>query len=137
LGSRNPAGTTGQGWLPLIYTNTSSRACLLRGIPGLDLRGPSDPNGPVYTLTRQDRGGPGVMLAPHASATARLVILSDEPGSNGSLGSTNWVPTQLVTIPPGETTPLTVPWPSGLTVSRQDSATRPGSWIENFTSKPT
>lgn len=135
LGSRTPAGTTGQGWLPLIYTNTSSRSCLLRGIPGLDLHGPADPNGPTYTLPRQDRGGAGVMLAPGASATARLVILSDEPGSTGSMGSTNWVPTQLVTIPPGETAPLTLRWPAGLTVTRQDSATHPGSWIESFAAK--
>jgi hypothetical protein len=119
----------------LVYTNTSSRSCLLRGVPGLDLRGPDDPNGPVYTLRRQDRGGAGVMLAPGASATARLVIVSDEPGSNGSFGSTNWVPTQLVTIPPGETTAMTVPWPAGLTVMRQDSATHPGSWIESFAAK--
>jgi len=121
-----------QGYLPLIYTNTSRQACLLRGVPGADLHGPADPNGPVYTLFRQQSGIKDMRLQPGASASARLVVLSDQDGSFGSLGSRNWVPTQLVTIPPGETTALTVPWPAGLTVSRQDSATHPGSWIEPF-----
>jgi hypothetical protein len=131
LGSRvgsDPA----QGYLPLIYTNTSRQACLLRGVPGADLHGPADPNGPVYMLFRQQSGIKDMRLQPGASASARLVVLSDQDGSFGSLGSRNWVPTQLVTIPPGETTALTVPWPAGLTVSRQDSATHPGSWIEPF-----
>jgi hypothetical protein len=115
-----------------VYTNTSRSGCLLRGVPGLDLHGPADPNGPVYQLPRQDRGGPGVMLAPGASAAARVVVLSYEQGSVGSAGSTRWTPTRLVTIPPGETTPLTVTWPAGLTVLRQDAATHPGSWVESF-----
>jgi Protein of unknown function (DUF4232) len=121
-----------QGYLPLIYTNTSRQVCLLRGVPGADLHGPADPNGPVYTLFPRQAGIKDVPLRPGASASARLVVLSDQDGSFGSLGSRNWVPTQLVTIPPGETTPLTVSWPAGLTVSRQDSATHPGSWIEAF-----
>jgi hypothetical protein len=121
-----------QGYLPLIYTNTSRGACLLRGVPGADLHGPADPNGPVNTLFRQQTGIRDVRLQPGASASARLVVLSDQDGSFGSLGSRNWVPAQLVTIPPGETAALTVPWPAGLTVSRHDSATHPGSWIEAF-----
>lgn len=135
LGARaaaSPGQGAGQTAIPLVYTNTSTTGCLLRGVPGLDLHGPADPNGPVYQLPRQDRGGPGVTLAPGASASARVVVLSYEQGSVGSAGSTRWTPTQLVTIPPGETTPLTVAWPAGLTVLRQDEATRPGSWVESF-----
>jgi hypothetical protein len=72
-----------------------------------------------------------VTVRPGASASAKLVVLSDSPGSIGSFGSKNWVPTQLVTTPPGETTTLTVPWPAGLTVFRQDAATHPGTWVES------
>jgi uncharacterized protein DUF4232 len=132
LGSRTDMGG-GQGWISLIYTNTSGRPCVLRGVPGADLRGPDDPNGPVYRLSRQNAGVSDVQLPPRASASARLVVLSDQGGSVGSFGSKGWVPTQLVTIPPGETTALTVPWPAGLSVLRQDSATHPGSWIGPFT----
>lgn len=131
LGSRTEIGG-GQGWIPLIYTNTSARPCLLRGVPGADLRGPDDPNGPVYTLPRQNARVSDVRLPPRASASARMVLLSDQEGSVGSFGSKGWVPTQLVTIPPGETSALTVPWPAGLSVLRQDSATHPGSWIGPF-----
>lgn len=135
LGTRtvaSPGPSTGQTAIPLVYTNTSKTSCQLHGVPGLDLHGPADPNGPVYQLRREDKGG-GVTLAPGAGASARIVVLSYEPGSVGSGGSTRWTPTELVTIPPGETTPLTVAWPAGLSVLRQDEATHPGSWIESFT----
>jgi hypothetical protein len=115
----------------LVYLNTSARPCLLHGVPGLDLRGPADPNGSAYSLRRVDKGG-GRTLAPGASASARVVVLPYSDGSRGSEGSRRWTPTQLVTIPPGETTPLTVPWPADLTVLRQDEATHPGSWVESF-----
>ena len=118
--------------VPLVYTNISKRACLLRGVPGLDLRGPNDPNGPVYSLRRTDKGG-ALTLAPGASASARVVVLPYSDGSLGSDGSKRWTPTQLVTIPPGETAPLTVAWPADLSVLRQDAATHPGSWVESFT----
>lgn len=132
LGPRTEMGG-GQGAIPLTYTNISERPCVLRGVPGADLHGPADPNGPVYTLPRQNARVTDVQLAPQASASARLVVLSDQPGSVGSFGSKGWVPTELVTIPPGETSPLTLPWPAGLSVVRQDSATHPGSWIGPFT----
>jgi hypothetical protein len=132
LGPRTEMGG-GQGWIPLTYTNTSDRPCLLGGVPGADLHGPADPNGPVYTLTRQGAGGADIDLPPGAGASARLVVLSDQDGAVGSMGSKHWVPTQLVTIPPGETGALTVAWPVGLSVLRQDSATHPGSWIGPFT----
>lgn len=131
LGTRTTM-SSGQVVVPLIYANTSEQSCLLRGVPGLDLRGPADPNGPVYSLRSSDKGGT-VTLAPGASATARVVVLPYEDGSVGSEGSGRWTPTQLVTTPPGETTPLTVAWPAGLTVLRQDEATDPGSWVESFT----
>ena len=84
--------TTGDS-VHLVYTNTSGHTCLLRGVPGLNLHGPADPNGPVYSLYRQDRGG-SVTLAPGASASARVVVLSDTgDGSFGSNHSTNWTPT--------------------------------------------
>jgi hypothetical protein len=45
----------------------------------------------------------------------------------------NWVPTELVTTPPGETADIIVPWPQGLSVTRQVGTASPGSWIESFT----
>lgn len=132
LGPRTGTGG-GQSWMPLTYTNTSAQTCLLRGVPGVDLHGPTDPNGPVYSLRRQRTGQQDVVLSPGSSGSARLVVLSDTEDSVSSGGSTNWLPTQLVTIPPDETSPLTVAWPTKLTVSRQDEATHPGSWVESVT----
>jgi len=104
---------------------------VLRGVPGVDLHGPNDPNGPVYSLYRKDTGAPGVTLRPGASASARLVVLSDSPGSFGSFGSTNWVPNAARHHSARRDHQLTVPWPAGLTVSRQDAATHPGTWVES------
>jgi hypothetical protein len=138
---------SGQAVIPLVYTNTSPHTCQLRGVPDVRLQGPPDPNGPVYTLRSQDRGGQ-VTLAPRKSAASRIVVLSYQEGSVGSFGSTRWVPARLDTTPPGQPTPpaqpagagkpgqpkaLTVLWPAGLSVLRQDAATHPGSWVESFT----
>jgi len=138
LGDRTDLGS-GQGAMPLIYTNTSKDPCLLRGAPVADLHGPADTEGAVYSLLHDIRMGRGVVLQPGQSASARLVILSGPAASTASAASTmaingqDWVPTELVTIPPGESAEMTVPWPAGLSVTRQPGMTSPGSWIEAFT----
>lgn len=124
----------GQRELPLIYTNSSDRPCEAYGVPGVDLVGPDDPNGDTYSVLRpgaQDEQASGT-LQPGAAATAPLTYLTDSPGSVGSLGSTGWVPTEIVTTPPGDTEQLRAPWSSGDTVTRQDSATRPGTYVDAF-----
>ncbi|MCR6487491.1 DUF4232 domain-containing protein [Amycolatopsis sp. OK19-0408] len=123
----------GQFEIPLVFTNTGARACRLVGVPGVDLHGPADPNGPVYSLPRVDDGDKDTLAAPGASSTAHLVVLPWTEGSEGSAGSGKWVPTQLVTTPPGQTIPLTVAWPNGISVLRQDMATHPGSSVHGLT----
>ncbi|WP_141276156.1 DUF4232 domain-containing protein [Pseudonocardia hydrocarbonoxydans] len=118
----------GQRTVPVVYTNVSDRACEATGVPGVDLRGPEDPNGPSYSVVRQEPDGTTVTLEPGAAAVAVLTYLTDSPGSVGTLGSTGWVPTELVTTPPGDTAQLTVPW-NGDPVLRQDGATRPGTYV--------
>jgi hypothetical protein len=138
LGDHTDLGS-GQGALPLIYTNTSKDPCLLRGAPVADLHGPADTEGAVYSLLHDIHMGRGVVLQPGQSASARLVILSGPAASTASAASTmaidgqNWVPTELVTTPPGETADIIVPWPQGLSVTRQVGTASPGSWIESFT----
>ncbi|WP_328616625.1 DUF4232 domain-containing protein [Amycolatopsis sp. NBC_00355] len=123
----------GQLDVPLVFTNTGTRPCKLYGVPGVDLRGPADPNGPVYSLPRVDDGDKDVTAAPGESANAHLIVLTHTDGSVGSNGSGEWVPTQLVTTPPGQTIPLTLTWPAGVSVLRQDSATHPGSSVHGLT----
>jgi hypothetical protein len=129
----------------LSYTNVSSRTCTMYGFAGVDLDGPSDPNGPVDSLRRGPdpqlspsdpryiaNGTPTVVtLAPGASAHTEIDFASNTPGSGavGSNGSTMWVPTRVVATPPGETTSLTVAWPAGVNVFRQDSATVSDTYI--------
>ncbi|NKQ51750.1 DUF4232 domain-containing protein [Amycolatopsis sp. K13G38] len=126
----------GQFDVPLTFRNTSSHDCGLYGVPGVDLIGPDDPNGPVYHLTRIDNGVRHNVVTPGKTATATITVLTNTPGSVGSDGSTNWVPTTVKTIPPGQTTPLTAQWPAGLTVLRQDAATHPGSYVNGVLADP-
>ncbi|EMD28221.1 DUF4232 domain-containing protein [Amycolatopsis azurea] len=128
---------TGQYDVPLTFKNISSKTCGLHGVPGVDLAGPDDPNGPVYHLPRVDNGVRVNEVPPGSTATATVTVLSSTEGSVGSGGSTSWTPSKLVTIPPGETEALSVDWPSGLPVLRQDAATRPGSWVNGILADPT
>lgn len=118
----------GQRTVPVVYTNVSDRACEARGVPGVDLVGPDDPNGPTYPVFRQEADGAVTELEPGSSATAVLTYLTGTDGSVGTSGSTGWVPTGLVTTPPGDTAQLTAPW-NGDPVLRQDGATRPGTYV--------
>jgi len=137
LGARTELGH-GQGSLPLIFTNTSRQPCVLRGSPAVVLRGPADPNGPEYPLFHPIDTGRGLELAPGTSGVARLVVQSDTDGTVGSHGSHNWTPTRLEAVPPGhgEKAALSVAWPTGVTVLRQDGASPPDSWIEGFKADP-
>lgn len=131
LGNRTGDAAAGQYTVPLVFTNTSAKPCELYGVPGVDLVGPRDPNGTTYSLRRPgaDAAQQRITLAPRQSAHSVLTYLTDTPGSEGSLGSRNWVPVQVVTTPPGDTHQLVTPWTTGDSVLRQDSATRPGSFV--------
>lgn len=123
----------------LVYTNVSGHECTMDGYGGVDLHGPADPNGPVFSLRRdpdvQGRDAdslpkPGrVTLVPGGKAHTVITFGLFETGDVGSMGSTRWVPTDIVSTPPNETTSLTTPWPTGVPVLRDDAATISHSYI--------
>ncbi|OLR91825.1 DUF4232 domain-containing protein [Actinokineospora bangkokensis] len=116
----------GQFTMDLTYRNTSQRTCALYGVPGVDLQGPDNPNGPVYHLPRVDNGVKYNEVPPGSAASASLTFLvPDGPAET-------WIPTTIVTTPPGQTTQLTAPWPNGSPVLRQDAATRPGTYVNGI-----
>ncbi|MEU6558853.1 DUF4232 domain-containing protein [Nocardia nova] len=112
----------GQNKLRIVLTNTSAQSCLVQGYPGVDLTGPDDPAfGPTYSLPRQETGFAPVEVAPGAAVASELTYLSGGPQG--------WTPTTIVVTPPDTTTQLQVPWPQAGSVSRQDAATHPGTFI--------
>lgn len=129
------AGST----VTLVYTNISGHTCTMDGYGGVDLHGPADPNGASFSLRRDpdvqgrddDKLPKPKLVTLAAGGTAHTVITFGryEPGDVGSMGSTKWVPTQIVSTPPNETTSLTTPWPTGIAVFRDDSATVSHSYI--------
>ena len=112
-----------QNHVPLTFTNTGKTACRMYGFPGVDLVGADlEPWGPTFSLRRTTDKPATVVLPAGGSASAIIAFLRANPGDPA------WVPEKLVTIPPDETAPLTVPWPK-LSVMRQDGATRPGTYV--------
>ncbi len=131
LGAPKPSpNAQGQVDVPLTYKNTSPRTCALYGVPGVDLNGPDDPNGPVYHLPRVDNGVKYNEVPAGSTATATVTILKPAAGSG------TWTPTRVTSIPPGQTQPLTANWPSDLPVLRQDAATRPGTYVNGILADP-
>ncbi|OLL73256.1 putative lipoprotein [Pseudonocardia sp. Ae168_Ps1] len=111
-------GEAGQRHTTIVWTNTSGEPCTMTGFGGVDLRGPDDPkHGPSYSLPRAEKQASTVRLAPGGAAHTVITWL---PG--------DWKPAQLVVTPPDERASKTLPWPGG-GVSRQDGATRPGTYI--------
>ncbi|VVJ22573.1 Uncharacterised protein [Amycolatopsis camponoti] len=121
----------GQFDIPLTYRNTTNHTCGLYGVPGVDLAGPDDATfGPVYHLPRVDNGVKYNEVPAGTTASATITVLT--PAEGGA----SWTPTKLTTIPPGQTSALTVKWPSDLPVLRQDAATHPGSYVNGILADP-
>ena len=117
---------TNQPHIQLVYTNVSEDDCTLRGVPGVDLTGPVDPvQGPTYSVPRIDNGDAGHLLKAGEAGIAELTVLADG-------GPEAWVPTELITIPPGEDTARRIAWPYDFGVLRQDGATHPGTYVNGF-----
>ncbi|WP_068795943.1 DUF4232 domain-containing protein [Pseudonocardia sp. HH130630-07] len=112
-------GEAGQRHTTVVWTNNSGRPCTMTGFGGADLRGPDHPvHGPSYSLPRAEKPSAAVRLEPGGTAHTVITWL---PG--------DWKPARLVITPPDETASKTLPWPGG-SVSRQDGATRPGTYID-------
>jgi hypothetical protein len=121
----------GQFDIPLTYRNTTDHTCGLYGVPGVDLVGPDDATfGPVYHLPRVDNGVKYNEVTAGTTASATITVVKPAAGEPA------WTPTKLNTIPPGQTSALTVKWPSDLPVLRQDAATHPGSYVNGILADP-
>lgn len=103
----------------IVWRNTSDAPCTMTGFGGVDLRGPDDPaQGPTYSLPRSSEEPTTVVVKPGGTAHTVITWL---PGGD-------WTPTRIVVTAPDETTSTTLDWPNGA-VTRQDGATRPGTYI--------
>lgn len=120
----------GQITVPLYYSNSGSAPCTLAGYPGATLQGPDYPQfGPQYQLARATAVTPTtITLNPGQRAVADLTL-----GTVAATDATGWQPTALLTIAPGDTTVMTVPFPASTPVSRQDAATHPATYVGVFT----
>lgn len=116
----------GQDQIPLIFTNISTGMCTMYGFPGLTLRGPESNGSTTFSPVRGGGSPTTVVLAPRSSAYAIFTWLVAPGTCDGGVG---WIPTQAMTIPPDETTALTVSWDNGVVDNCQGAASRPGTFI--------
>lgn len=116
--------------VPLYYTNSGSAPCTLVGYPGATLQGPEYPvDGPQYQLHRSITVTPTtITLNPGQKAVADLTL-----GTVATTDPSGWQATALLTIAPDDTTVMTVPFPAGTPILRQDGATRPATYVGLFT----
>lgn len=117
-------GTTaapGQRRTTVVWTNASSSTCTMLGYGGVDLKGPPDPQTDTYSLPRQTSEQPAlVRLNPDEKAHS---VITWNPSD-----TTRWTPTKILITPPDETHSAVLDWPGGA-VTRQDGATRPGTYL--------
>ena len=102
----------------IVWVNATDRSCTMTGFGGVDLAGPANPNGAVFSLRRQQAAADPVRLQPGGTAHTTITWLS-----GGS-----WTPTTIRATPPDETRSASLAWPGG-PVLRQDGATHPGTYI--------
>lgn len=119
-------GSSGQRSVPLVFTNVSASTCTLEGYPGLTLVGPLSNGSTSYTPDRQDATAALVTLGPESSAHVTFTYL---PGPDVCDSGVAWVPTKVLAIPPGGTTPLHVTWTGGSVDNCQGGATHPGTYV--------
>jgi hypothetical protein len=116
----------GQDEIPLIFTNISGGMCTIFGFPGFTLLGPESNGSTTFSPERDGESPTTVVLAPGSSAYATFTWLVAPDTCDNGVG---WVPAQVMTTPPDETTTLTVSWDHGVVDNCQGAATRPGTFI--------
>jgi hypothetical protein len=114
-------GEAGQRHTIVVWTNTSGAACVIDGFGGVDLEGPDDPMGRIYSLPRESAAAESFSLAPDEQAHTTITWLPPQDGPG-------WTPTTMRVTPPNETRSTQLEWP-GSAVLRQDGATHPGTYI--------
>ncbi|KUL34407.1 flagellar motor protein MotB [Streptomyces sp. NRRL F-4489] len=105
----------------IVLTNKGSRACVIGGFPGVDLK--SENGGQVWSLTRSSAKHGSITLGPGDSTdfTINLALAKDDEEHF-------WMPAFVAVTPPNETTSLTLKWPWGPLVD-QSGATHPATYV--------
>jgi hypothetical protein len=105
----------------VLLTNKGSRACVLGGFPGVDLKTEND--GETWSLQRSSAKHGSIKLAPGETTEFTINLVLAEEGADDF-----WMPAYAVITPPNETTSLRLDWPWGAPVD-QRGATHPGTFV--------
>src|SRR5205085_464323 len=99
------------------------------GYPGFTLLGPPSNGSASYSPARQVGTPMVVTLPPGSMAHATFTFLRGPDVCNQGIP---WIPTEVLTIPPDETSPLRVAWTNGSVDNCQGGATHPGPTSDPF-----
>ncbi|MCK7626829.1 DUF4232 domain-containing protein [Streptomyces sp. RS10V-4] len=105
----------------IVLTNKGSRACVIGGFAGVDLK--SENGGQVWSLVRSSARHGSITLGPGDSTdfTLNLALAQKDEAHP-------WMPAFVAVTPPNETTSLTLKWPWGALVD-QSGATHPATFV--------
>ncbi|MEE4420702.1 DUF4232 domain-containing protein [Streptomyces bugieae] len=105
----------------VVLTNKGSRACVIGGFPGVDLK--SENGGQRWSLARSSAKHGSITLGPGDSTDFTINLAMAKKDEEHS-----WMPAFVAVTPPNETTALTLKWPWGPLVD-QTGATHPATFV--------
>jgi hypothetical protein len=121
---------SGQGAMLLTVRNTGSTSCTLRGVAEVVLVATDNSAGhTTWQLYPSDLKVPTVTLDPGRRAVAELAYLSRQETDDNP----PFTPGSVRITLPDQSSSRSLPWP-GPSLTYQDGATHPGTWIAPFIS---
>ncbi|MEU3464237.1 DUF4232 domain-containing protein [Streptomyces sp. NPDC006733] len=122
-GAAPDMGSTQQTRASVYFTNISRHTCSLIGFPGVDIIGDRDTDG-TWSLTRSSIAPTKILLKPSNTTSFSITLLPTTLPAAES-----FQPALVRITPPDEETPFSLKWPWGGSITRQDAATHPGTFV--------
>ncbi|MFD0650653.1 DUF4232 domain-containing protein [Streptomyces malaysiensis subsp. malaysiensis] len=107
------------------FTNKSTRTCTLSGFAGVDMIGAQETDG-TWSLTRSSKTPEKMVLEPGDTTDFSINLL---PVAGSTPRKEKFVPAKFLVTPPNETAHITLKWPFGGQILKQDGATHPGTYL--------
>ncbi|MDF9816944.1 DUF4232 domain-containing protein [Streptomyces sp. SPB162] len=115
--------STHQTRASVYFTNISRHTCSLIGFPGVDIVGDRATDG-TWSLTRSSASPTKILLKPSNTTSFSITLLPTTAPAAES-----FQPAIVRITPPDEKTQFSLKWPWGGSITRQDAATHPGTFV--------
>ncbi|MFJ1898795.1 DUF4232 domain-containing protein [Streptomyces sp. NPDC088115] len=107
------------------FTNQSKRTCTLSGFAGVDMIGAQKTDG-TWSVARSSKKATKFTLKHGDTVDFSITLL---PVAKSTAQKQKFVPAKFLVTPPNETKHLTLKWPFGGQILKQDGATHPATYL--------